>query len=135
MTVTLLISLLCLVLIIVVTVILIYRDYETKLEVQRRIDVITNEINEVNTYKYLADKKQQDRLLGLELEIDSVKKNYVSKQQLQNGFKTEYIDVKSLAANKLQSSDITSAQITSKDYTGDNIKIQRLQTYIPTPSS
>lgn len=122
-----LVSGLCLILIIVITIVLVLRDIAVKKDLQAKLDNVVNQINEVNTYKYLADKQQQTRMTSLENAMDEIKKTYVSEEALKESITTRSIKVSDLNADNLKSSSISSG-----NFTGDNVQVQKLTTFADT---
>lgn len=122
--IALFVSGICLILIIVITIVLVLRDISVKKDMQAKLDSVVNQINEVNTYKYLADKQQQTRMASLENDMDMIKKTYVSEEALKESITTRSINVTDLKADSLKSSNISSGS-----FTGDNVQVQKLTTF------
>lgn len=102
------IYLVCFFCIIVVAVVLLLRDTYIQKDCENRVKEITDKINEVNRFKYNADKSQFNRLTELEDTVDYVEANYVRKDDMSKGVITDNLVAKNI---KTSSATINEAEI------------------------
>lgn len=117
MTAAEIISIVCFLTVIIVTVVLIIRDINTKKECEKKLDLVTHKINEVNRSKFEEDKTQYDKLMKLEDTVNYVQNNYVSKNDMNAGITTKSLVADSLTAEyaKINSLEIGSV-LKSKNF-------------------
>lgn len=90
------ISILCFLCIIAVTVFLLIRDSYIKKDFEARVEEVANKINDVNMFKYNADKSQMIHITNMEDTMNYVQKNYVKKEDIANGVTTDKLVVKNM---------------------------------------
>jgi hypothetical protein len=90
------ISILCMFCIITVTVFLLIRDNYVKKDFEAQLKHITSKINEVNMFKYNADKSQNIRITDMQDTMNYVQQNYVKKDDIANGVTTDNLVVKNM---------------------------------------
>ena len=93
------ISLICFLSIVAVTILLVVRDHYIKKQCEARVADIANKINEINKFKFYADRSQYDRLQDLETAVNSVQRNYVKKQDLANQVNTRMLVAQNVRAD------------------------------------
>jgi hypothetical protein len=91
--------LVCFFCIIAVTVVLLLRDNYIQKGCETRVKEITDKINEVNRFKYNADKSQYTRLSELENTVGIVKNNYVTKADMNKSLTTDSLVVKNISTD------------------------------------
>jgi hypothetical protein len=99
------ISLVCVLAIIAVTIILLFRDNNVRKECEGRIKALAEKVNEVNNFKYFADKTQYTRLNNLENTVNKVQKTYVSKDELAQGVNTKNISAENINSNIIEGNE------------------------------
>jgi hypothetical protein len=129
--IAIIISALCFVTIIGVVAAFIYRQNTIRKELEDRIAGLTQQINEVNTYKYLADREQQKRMTSFENELLSVKRNYITKKEISQGITTNRLSAFDINSTNVVAADITTKSLVGGDVKGDFITTQQITTYTP----
>lgn len=129
--IALVISTLCFVTIIAVVAAFIYRQNTIKQRLEDRINNLTQQINEVNTYKYLADREQQQRMTAFENELLSVKRNYITKKEIADGITTNRLSAYDINSTNVVAGDITTKKLVGGDVKGEFITTQQITTYTP----
>ena len=112
-----LISIVCFLCIVAVTVVLLVRDNYIKKECEARVNEITSKINEVNQFKYNADKSQYSRISDLEEAVNHFQTHYVLKKDMMKGVTTDSLVVKNMKADyaKLKEAEVEKS-LRSKDF-------------------
>lgn len=90
------ISILCFLCIIVVTVLLLIRDSYIKKDFESKLQGVANKINDVNMFKYNADKSQMIRITDMEDTMNHIQKSYVKKDDIANGVTTNNLVVNTM---------------------------------------
>lgn len=100
------ISVVCFLCIVAVTVVLLIRDNYVKKECEKKIGQVTAKINEVNKAKFAADQSQYARLNKLEDTINYVQKNYVTRDDMKKGVTTKSLVTNDMKAGYARISDV-----------------------------
>jgi hypothetical protein len=116
MTATVIISVICLLSIVTVTIVLTIRDNMIQADIDKQILALTNKVNDVNKSKYFADRTQSNRLNKVEENIKFVEDNYVTKQLLQDGFETKSLSVNDFKADNVDANTVTVSTLQSYEY-------------------
>lgn len=112
MAVAEIISTICVLAIIIVTIVLVIRDNNIKKDYEQRLQKLTLEINDVNKSKYMADKSQTSKLQSLE---STLRDKYVSRESLQEGVYTNALVAGYVYGHNLQSSVISASNLSASN--------------------
>ena len=65
----------------VVTAVIVYNNTQYKTVVENRLHDVVNQVNSANQYGYEFDKRQQKQVNTIASDVNSIKKNYLSKEE------------------------------------------------------
>lgn len=105
------VAILCAIILLVVTVILIIRDYYIKYNCEKKLYDLVRQLNSVNSSKFGVDKNQFNQLNELEDRLSLVQKNYVSKEEIAKEITTNNINAQRLVARNISANDLTATSI------------------------
>jgi hypothetical protein len=81
------------------------RDNYIKKDCEARLRDIANNINNVNMFKYNADKSQYNRIANLEESINSVQQEYVKRDDMIKGVTTDKLEAKNIKTEYVRMKD------------------------------
>lgn len=98
----------CFFCVVAVTIVLVIRDNYIKKQCEVRVTDAVNRMNEVNKFKFYADRSQQSRITELEDSMNYVQRNYVKRADIEKNVVTNKIITSSLTAD---TANMTNAEI------------------------
>lgn len=106
LSVTTITSIMCIVLLIIVTIWLSYRDTVVKAYVDKRLQTLKEELNKLNLSQFNYDQEQENKLVNVNNDITYIKKNYIPKKELETELKANIVTAKNIKSELINASNI-----------------------------
>ncbi len=106
LSVTTITSIICIVLLIIVTIWLSYRDTVVKAYVDKRLQSLKDELNKLNLSQFNYDQEQENKLMNVNNDISYIKKNYIPKSELETELKANVINAQNIKSQLVNASNI-----------------------------